>query len=138
MTRRTLDHYHDLLRRNPDAGVGASLAAACVYAAIHGQCETQDKSTDECRDITRDLLARYGDNLTGDQIQLEMSAASIRTIRTRLGLTQADFAARIGVTTTTVSRWECGINRPTSRAHLRALDDAVAESVAERPEAASS
>jgi len=36
----------------------------------------------------------------------------IREHRTRLGLTQAQFAARIGVISVTVCRWETGVSRP--------------------------
>lgn len=38
-----------------------------------------------------------------------MTAAEVRRIRERLGLTQAELAARIGVHTMTVSRWERGV-----------------------------
>jgi transcriptional regulator with XRE-family HTH domain len=35
-----------------------------------------------------------------------MTGAELRRIRTRLGLTQVQMAARLGVTNTTVARWE--------------------------------
>lgn len=38
---------------------------------------------------------------------------SIKTARQRLGLTQAEFAARIGVSTQAVSFWERGTRTPT-------------------------
>jgi DNA-binding transcriptional regulator YiaG len=37
-----------------------------------------------------------------------MTAAAVRRIRQQLGMTQAEFAERLGVHTMTVSRWERG------------------------------
>lgn len=42
-----------------------------------------------------------------------MSASEIKAIRLRLGLSQAGFAAGIGVHVMTVSRWERGWSKPT-------------------------
>ncbi|MDO5150356.1 MAG: helix-turn-helix domain-containing protein [Oscillospiraceae bacterium] len=42
----------------------------------------------------------------------EMSAEDIKSIRKEIGLTQAMFAAVIGVSTKTVEAWESGTNRP--------------------------
>lgn len=42
----------------------------------------------------------------------EISAEEIKNIRNELGLTQAMFAAVIGVSTKTVEAWEAGTNRP--------------------------
>ena len=39
-------------------------------------------------------------------------AGMIKNLRTRLGLTQEQFAARVGVTWSTVNRWENGRGRP--------------------------
>ena len=39
----------------------------------------------------------------------------IKNIRERLGMTQDEFAKRIGVTVTTVSRWERGDSLPKSK-----------------------
>jgi putative transcriptional regulator len=39
----------------------------------------------------------------------------IKNIRERLGMTQDKFAKRIGVTVTTVSRWERGDSLPKSK-----------------------
>jgi transcriptional regulator with XRE-family HTH domain len=41
----------------------------------------------------------------------------IRALREGLGLSQAEFAARLGVTKQAVSRWETGLSEP-SVAHL--------------------
>lgn len=48
----------------------------------------------------------------------------IRTIRKRLGITQEKFAARLGVTFTSVNRWENGRTRPSPLA-LRQIEDIV-------------
>lgn len=39
-------------------------------------------------------------------------AATVTELRTVLGLTQEQFAARLGVTFSTVNRWETGKSRP--------------------------
>lgn len=44
--------------------------------------------------------------------QSEMNPDRIRTIRRRLNLTQEDFAHMIGVTFSTVNRWENGKSTP--------------------------
>jgi hypothetical protein len=69
---RDAKHYIRLLDQNPDAQVGFSLAAAAVYAARYGSCDPSDHSTDEWREIARDLKSRYGDNLDIDQVRSEM------------------------------------------------------------------
>jgi len=38
-----------------------------------------------------------------------MTAGEVRVIRTKLGLTQAEFAKKVGVATNTVTRWEGGM-----------------------------
>ena len=50
-------------------------------------------------------------------------AALIREVRTRLGLTQEKFAARLGVTLPTINRWENGRTKPSPLAiqNLREL-----------------
>ena len=49
-----------------------------------------------------------------------LSAAEIRAIREKAGVSQAVFAEYIGVTTGLVSKWECGDKRP-SRMALKLL-----------------
>ena len=44
-----------------------------------------------------------------------MTPDTIRTIRAELGYSQAELARRMGVTVTTVSRWETGLRRPDRR-----------------------
>lgn len=46
-------------------------------------------------------------------------AKMIRQMRTALGLTQEQFAARVGVTFSTINRWENGKGRPSPLAMLR-------------------
>lgn len=48
----------------------------------------------------------------------------VRTARSRLGLTQEQFAARLGVTFASVNRWENGHVTP-SRLALRQIEDLV-------------
>lgn len=57
------------------------------------------------------------------------TAALIREIRGRLGLTQEKFAARLGVTLPTINRWENGRTRPSPLAiqNLRELVSSMGE-----------
>ena len=66
---RTKDHYMKLLSGNPNATVGFSLAAQAIYAARFGVFE---KSDDEYRQIASDLKAKYGENLTVNEVLSEM------------------------------------------------------------------
>jgi len=49
-----------------------------------------------------------------------MTAQEIKELRIRLNLTQEQFAWKLGVTSQTISRWECGRFSPTPLA-LRVL-----------------
>jgi hypothetical protein len=69
---RDANHYRRLLDQNPGAQVGFTLAASAVYAAHYGSCEAQDHGTDEWKSIARDLKARYGENLSDDEVRSEM------------------------------------------------------------------
>ena len=44
---------------------------------------------------------------------------AIRKLRTALGLTQENFAAKVGVTYSTVNRWENNKGKPSPLARLR-------------------
>ena len=46
-------------------------------------------------------------------------AKMIRKLRTALGLTQEQFAAKVGVTVSTVNRWENNKSKPSPLAMLR-------------------
>jgi hypothetical protein len=70
---RDANHYLRLLDQNPDAQVGFSLAAAAVYATRYGSCEASDHSTDEWREIARDLKSRYGESLSTSEVRSEMN-----------------------------------------------------------------
>jgi putative transcriptional regulator len=47
----------------------------------------------------------------------------IKNIRERLGMTQEEFARKIGVTVTTVSRWERGDCLPKSRIVIEKVEN---------------
>ena len=47
------------------------------------------------------------------------SARWVKVLRRRMGLTQPDFAARIGVSPITISRWENGVSEPLGMAISR-------------------
>lgn len=51
----------------------------------------------------------------------ESGPIHIKKLRAQLGLTQVEFAARLGVDPITVSRWERGLSKP-SKLALRQLE----------------
>jgi len=53
-------------------------------------------------------------------------AQLVRELRTRLGLTQEKFAAKLGVTSPSVNRWENGRARPSPLA-LKQIEDLLRE-----------
>lgn len=60
-----------------------------------------------------------------------MEPKQFASARKKLGMTQAAFAREIGVTVTTVSRWEIGVHRvPTATAQL--IERLVAEAKEKR------
>ena len=54
----------------------------------------------------------------------------VKSIRERLGMTQVQFAARIGVSFATVNRWENGQTKPARLAWQQVLDLEVGAFVA--------
>ena len=62
-----------------------------------------------------------------------MEATNIRTLRQDLGLTQEEFAHRLGITVATVNRWENGHNSPTRLARKALVDLAAERSVPGTP-----
>jgi DNA-binding transcriptional regulator YiaG len=58
---------------------------------------------------------------------LDFPPERVKAIRVRLGLTQEDFAQKLGVDGNIVSRWETGKTEPTRGPILKALLDAEAE-----------
>jgi DNA-binding transcriptional regulator YiaG len=49
-------------------------------------------------------------------------ARKIRELRSKLGLTQEQFAAKVGVTFSTVNRWESGKSKPSPLAARRIME----------------
>lgn len=45
-----------------------------------------------------------------------MKASDIKWLRLELGLTQVEFAQKLGVSFTTLNRWENGVHKPTKLA----------------------
>lgn len=85
MATRTLAHYKKLLSSNPNATVGFTLAAQAVYASRHGEfnANSDDHNDEAYRGIARDLKHKYGENLTREQVETEMSAPETTEIRIR-------------------------------------------------------
>lgn len=74
---RDKQHYLNMFERNPHASIGFTLAAAAVYAARYGVCEPENHSTEEWKQIARDLKENYGETLTRDEVLFEMAGAII-------------------------------------------------------------
>jgi transcriptional regulator with XRE-family HTH domain len=55
----------------------------------------------------------------GTQSYEKQWGETIRTYRTTIGLSQAEFAGIIGVDTATISRWENGIKTPANKYRIR-------------------
>jgi len=53
-------------------------------------------------------------------------AKKIRDLRSKLGLTQEQFAAKVGVTFSTVNRWESGKSKPSPLA-MRQIEELYKE-----------
>lgn len=71
---RTLAHYQKMLSGNPSATIGFTLAADMVFAARHDIINRAEAhSTDEWKNIARNLKSQYGENLSVDEVQTEMS-----------------------------------------------------------------
>lgn len=95
---RDRQHYLNMFDRNPNASVGFTLAAAAVYAARYGMCEPENHSSEEWKQIARDLKGAYGETLTRDEILFEMDGAIVPDDL----ITQAAAAKIAGITTQAV------------------------------------
>lgn len=76
-----------------------------------------------CR-VTNNLLQRFNvavklNVIVGCYMDQQDTCKMIREVRTTLGLTQEHFAAKIGVTVTTVNRWENDRGKPYPLTMLR-------------------
>jgi len=74
---RDKQHYLNMFDRNPNASIRFTLAAAAVYAARYGVCEPDNHSTEEWKQIARDLKVGYGETLTRDEVLFEMAGAIV-------------------------------------------------------------
>ena len=79
---------------------------------------------------TEEEIARQ--KAADDKEAMQDAARYARRIRKRLGLTQAEFSLRIGVSTDTIRNWEQGKRCPTgaARSLLKVLDKAPEASLA--------
>lgn len=70
----TLSHYQKLLADNPNTSIGFTLAADMVYAARHGVINRSEAhDSDEWQNLARMLKSKYGENLSVEDVRLEMS-----------------------------------------------------------------
>ena len=53
----------------------------------------------------------------------DLTSSQLRALRERLGLTQAELAKQIGTTRNTIARWERDKMRPSTYAHVTALQE---------------
>ncbi len=67
-----------------------------------------------------------------------LNSISIKGLRVKLGLTQEEFAHRLGMTVATVNRWENGHNSPTrlaKKALLSLVEGSSSPTSESRPQA---
>lgn len=86
---RTKKHYERMLSENPCTTIGFTLAADMVFAARHEVTNRAEAhGSDEWRTIARNLKARYGENLTVEQVRHEMSP--VKSAAAALGSIKSD------------------------------------------------
>jgi hypothetical protein len=89
-----------MLDHNPNASIGFALAANMVYAAINGVCEEEHHISQQWRDIARRLKAKYGDNLSVDEVRTEMdkqaAAAALGSIKSEKKSASSKQNGRLG------------------------------------------
>jgi hypothetical protein len=61
-----------MLKSNPNASIGATLAASMVYAKRHGNYDIETRDNDEYRAIVIDLKNRYGNELSNTEARNEL------------------------------------------------------------------
>ena len=101
-----------------------------LFVSIPGRWTTTDRSGET---VFLPPAVRFIDRICAlamslDDAKRPPSPGFVTTLREALGLTQAEFGARIGVDKMTVSRWERGTLRP-SAASLAAMERIRAEAV---------
>ena len=62
-----------------------------------------------------------------EKVRLMLLAGKVKKLRSQLGLTQEQFASLIGVTFSTVNRWERGRSKPSPLA-LRRINELLNQS----------
>lgn len=87
---RNEQHYRRMLEQNQNASIGFTLAAAMVYAARYGVCESEHHGTDEFKNIARRLKSEYGENLTVDDVSSEMDRANRSAAGAKLRAIKSD------------------------------------------------
>ena len=75
---RTRKHYEKMLAENTSTTIGFALAADMVYAARHDAInQAEAHGTEEWKTIARNLKSRYGESLSVDEVQAEMTPVKI-------------------------------------------------------------
>lgn len=69
---RTFSHYKQMLQTNPTASIGATLAAAMIYAQRHGSYDIETRNNDEYRAIVVDLKNEYGKQISNSEIKAKL------------------------------------------------------------------
>jgi putative transcriptional regulator len=78
------------------------------------------------RDLQEAVAYSRGEAKKGDYRVHEPALVDVRAIRTKLGLTQEEFAGRFGFSVNTLRHWERGDHQPEgpTRAYLLVIDRA--------------
>lgn len=85
---------------------GYSLTVCGIEHYVCDSCGEYEVDPDAANELSQALLAEYA------RARGLLAPHEIRSIRKRLGMTQAEFEELLGVSTPTVSRWETGAAAP--------------------------
>jgi hypothetical protein len=76
--------YRNMLSHESGTEINISLAASAVYATKYGDCEPEDKTKLEYKQLLRKLREKYkGRNLTVSETITEMDAVKVDTRQVR-------------------------------------------------------
>lgn len=110
--QRDREHYLDMMRRNPGAMVGFTLAASGIYAARYGVCEAKHHGTPEWKALAREVKHKHGEDIAASDVaQMIVAAywaARVQRIVDHLDGNMSEAARRLRVKWETARAWAHG------------------------------
>lgn len=108
-----IDRPVDLARLLIEHGISLRRAHACLQDLARGESIALQLTTEDSQVLVR----RFAD-LGIEASELRIPEVSVRAVRSRLNLSQAEFALRFGFEIDTVQNWDQGRNQPDAAARL--------------------